>query len=436
LLASFAMGPSAPKTALLLTVERAEIRRCAVLERAHPWDRATHLSSEDAPNMMALGAAMMANQRKWLGILLWPLLLLLRWMRPLFAFLDRRNLRNEGYSGSREAKVVGVTRETDEAVSLLLEDRSGADFVFKPGQFFGATAEVDGKRVRRSYSAASAPGRLLRLTIKRTGGVFSTWANESAKAGDGLTLTGPSGAFCLDPQRGLRRELVLVAAGSGITPVMSMAITVLAREPKTLVTLLYGNRRLLDVIYAAELAELERQHAARFKVRHVLTMPPDGWEGGRGRLDKAGLPRELDLLRPSDHAEYYVCGPEPMLDSVRVALRSRGVPDVRVHEERFAAPKLLASTVSQDMTVLRGDETIGSVTVAAGQTILEAGLAAGLPLPFSCGSGACGECRVKLCRGEVIMAEPNCLPAKDRANGAILACVARPLTAVEVAIDK
>ncbi|MDT8916181.1 iron-sulfur cluster-binding domain-containing protein [Amycolatopsis sp. PS_44_ISF1] len=231
-------------------------------------------------------------------------------------------------------------------------------------------------------------------------------------------MRGPSGAFHPDPATA--HELVLIAAGSGITPVMSM-IRSLAGTRR--ISLLYTNRSADEVIFADELRRLGQED--RLSVSHVLTRD-------RGRLDAAGVRGWLDEVRPAKDARYYVCGPEALRDTVLEVLGGRGVPGDHVHHERYTsgAETTLGTTEPQEMLVRNGSDELGSTVVEPGQTLLDAGLAAGLPMPYSCTVGNCGDCLVKLCDGEVALSGPNCLTPQQQADGYVLACVGCPRSRV------
>jgi ring-1,2-phenylacetyl-CoA epoxidase subunit PaaE len=260
------------------------------------------------------------------------------------------------------------------------------------------------------------------------------------RVGDVLDILGPSGTFAVDPAPSLPRELVLLAGGSGITPIASIARAVLAHEPESRVVLLYGNRGVGDIIFAEALEQLCIEHGERFRLRHVLQNPPHGWSGGRGLLDEGTVRRELERLAPAAGAHYFVCGPEPMLHGARRALDALGIETGRIHEERFSPPRSAASRKAAKrklpMLVQQAGQEVGTAEVASGKTLLEAALDAGLPMRFSCAMGNCGECRVKLTSGEVALDEPNSLTAEERAQGYVLACVARPLSPTTIEIEE
>lgn len=352
----------------------------------------------------------------------------------------------------RTVRIARVVRETNDAVTLHLEDASGARIAFTPGEFLTLLVEVSGERLRRAYSINSAlddAGPGVAVTIKRVqGGRVSNHLNDHAREGDVLQVLGPSGSFTVAPDPERRRRLVLIGGGSGITPLASIAKSVLAREPRSHVTLLYGNRAEPDVIFRDALDALAEAHPERFVLRHVLEAPREGWTGGRGRLDRATCEAELSALLardvpeglepPDELVEVFVCGPEPMMAAAREAATALGVPKDRLREERFSSPAQRAEaprpTAPQPIT-LRLPSGVRAVVETPEQTILEAGLAAGVPMPFSCAMGGCGRCKLKLVDGEVASEEPSCLTEAERAEGFVLACVSRATrpTTLEVA---
>jgi ferredoxin-NADP reductase len=330
-------------------------------------------------------------------------------------------------------RVMRVIRETPDAVTLVLEDPTGAPFEFAAGQFFTLHVRIGGETHKRAYSASSSAleKRFVSVTVKRiAGGKVSAHLVDHAREGDELELLGPSGSFGPSPVPATQpRRLVLVGGGSGITPLASIARTVLVTEPRAEVALVYGNRALGDVIFRDALDELAARCAPRFAVRHVLELPPDGWTGGTGQLGEGALARELDSIGPTDlPTEYLLCGPAPMMRAARSCLEARGVPADRVREERFVsahAPASAGEGAPQLMSIrIRGG--VRECVVAPGQTVLEAALAAGIDLPYSCSVGGCGTCLVRLSGGHVTMDEPNRLSDGERAAGCVLACVSRP----------
>lgn len=338
---------------------------------------------------------------------------------------------------TRTVHVTRVVRETPDAVSLYLADPTGRRIAFVPGQFFTVLVTLpNGDVLRRAYSVSNTPDedgtvQQARITIKRiAGGVASNLLNDTAKEGAAFEVLGPSGNFTTTFESTASRHLVLFAGGSGITPLMSIAATLLAREPASRVSLVYGNRSQTDVIFHDELDALVKKYPERFVVHHVLTNPAPGFVGRTGLLDRACATAELETLPAAD--AYFVCGPEPMMQAVREALVARGIAPSVIREERYSSP---ARRVRPDVPLVpqrmlirqRGVEH--EVFAKAGQTLLEAGLEASIPMPFSCSMGGCGACRVQVVKGEVVSEEPNCLSADEQSAGVVLACVSRASSA-------
>ncbi|MHC3458279.1 2Fe-2S iron-sulfur cluster-binding protein [Streptomyces flavovirens] len=458
LLETMALRGVPPHLGLLVDVEHAEVTGSDAVARSRLWSPGAHLESGAVPDLMALaGRHLAANAADggggspaFLLKALGALPGMPRLLRLVMNRAYRSGLRKEGYedvelgadlrpagaegtrSPLREVRVAEVRRETPSAVTLVLEDagEKPGPFDFRPGQFFTLVADIDGRPVRRAYSASSAPGSSrLEVTVKHIeGGRFSTHVHRGLRAGDRIALRGPSGSFHAGPRVG--DDVVLVAAGSGVTPMMSMIRTRLATGPdRGRIALLYSSRSEEEVIFADALARLEKEHPGRLSVTHVLTRRD-------GRLDADGVRRWVTGLSPARDAHYYVCGPEPLTDTVRDVLGRLRVPDERVHHERYTrgADTGTAVTEPQEMTVEEDGRPVGTVVVEPGQTLLDAGLAAGIAMPHSCTVGNCGDCVVRLRGGEVTQNEPNCLTPRQKADGCVLTCVGRPLSGVTLDI--
>lgn len=320
---------------------------------------------------------------------------------------------------ARELVVARVVRETDRVVTLVLRAPDGAPFRFSPGQFF--TVTVDG--VSRNYSASNAPGvDELHLTIKEKEGGRLSPRLCRIEPGAHLAVAGPYGSFTVPASVEAPRRLVLVAGGVGITPLWSIARSVLATESGCEVALVYGSRSEADVVFAKDIDALAQTSGERFRVRHVL-------ETAEGRLDRAMTARLFAELPASfADAEVLVCGPDAMMTEVLAALDALGVPDARIRTERFVVASRLsapAATGVRTVAIHAGGREHRAVALA-GATLLDTGLAAGAPMPFSCSVGGCGACRVRLLDGTVTMEEPNCLTPAEREAGWVLACVGRP----------
>lgn len=336
---------------------------------------------------------------------------------------------------ARQVVVEEVVRETADAASLVLRARDGAPFSFSPGQFMTVLVELDGERVRRSYSISSSAdaSQTVTLTVKRVvGGRVSGHLVARARVGMTLEVMGPSGAFTPAPVFMPPRRLVLLAGGSGITPMMSIVRTLLAREPTTQIGLLYANRSADAVIFDAALQQLAREHAPRLWVKHLWGEVFDA-EAAERALGEGLASAGFD----GAGVEYFLCGPEPMMRATRAVLMRRGVPDGSVREERFTlaartiAPKSHAAPSPSRATVqLRVRREAGapeaSVQIACDVSILRAALAAGVELPHSCTEGVCGACRVRALQPEMVeMDSVNCLSAKEIRAGYVLTCVSR-----------
>lgn len=344
---------------------------------------------------------------------------------------------------TRAVRVTRVARETDDAISIYLCEADGSPLEFRPGQFLSVDVTVDGERCRRAYSLASPciEGAPRHITVKRiSDGRVSNHLNETIREGDELAVLGPSGSFTVEPQPVSERQLVMIAGGSGITPIMSILETVLRVESGTRVTLVYGNRGWKDIIFRERLEALRGEFGDRLIVDHVLEHAPEDWSGGRGLLSRDVLEARLDALGVRDDGlqRYFLCGPTPMMEAARKALEARGVAPTRIAEERFTRPEERDGARGSDQTELvivsKGEHEHG-IQVEPGQTILEAALAAGLEMPFSCAMGGCGACRVRLTAGEVRMEEPNCLSRAERERGYVLTCVGRPARQSSIAVE-
>jgi ring-1,2-phenylacetyl-CoA epoxidase subunit PaaE len=275
------------------------------------------------------------------------------------------------------------------------------------------------------------------VAIKKVpGGRFSIWANEHLKAGDAIDVMTPEGRFHtpLDAQRA--RHYVAFAAGSGITPVLSLIRTVLAREPRSRFTLVYGNRRLASTMFHEALWELKDRYLTRFAIYNVFSREAQEVDLFNGRIDAAKVRAFLDALMPAeDIDEAFVCGPASMIDEVERALVAAGMPREHVHVERFGVPGAAALAPIDDADAAEASVTLivdgvrREIDFHRGQhSILEAGRAAGIDLPFSCQGGMCSTCRAKLLEGEVKMAKNYALEPHEVAAGFVLTCQSYPLT--------
>ena len=343
-------------------------------------------------------------------------------------------------------RVAGVDRLTDDAVAVTFAVPAGiaTEFAYTAGQHLTLRTDVAGHTVRRSYSicsvapASGAPDTL-RVGVKRLdGGVFSGWVHGGLAIGDTLDVMTPQGHFMCVPDAGVARHHVAIAAGSGITPVLSIIATVLAREPASRVTLVYGNRRPSSVMFLEEIEDLKNVYTQRLHVVHVLSREQQDAELLSGRLDPPRVEAILDALVGVDGVDqWYLCGPFGMVTGARDVLARRDVDSGRVHSELFHVedtPPVRseedgALDASEAELVVSLDGRTSTVRMASrGQSILAATLAVRPDAPFSCTGGVCGTCRARVVEGEVRMARNYALEPDEVARGIILACQAHPIT--------
>jgi len=352
---------------------------------------------------------------------------------PLVKRAPRARSAIRGREDARELVVARVVRETADAFTLVLRAPDDAPFAFLPGQFFTLLTPLAGEIIPRNYSASNLPGSPeLHLTIKTKAGGLVSPVLAQTSPGARLRVLGPFGSFVVPPGTAPRR-LVLLAGGSGITPLASIAAATLSGDPLASVALVIANRRHEDIILASALGALRAAHPERLRVLHVLEEPPAVWHGETGRLDRHTAERALAAL-DLEGASFFICGPDAMRDEVLTALAARGIAEQAIRIERFAIgprPQVTPSSAAftapgaRPITIRVKDRTHRTL-VLPGATVLEAGLAAGADLPFSCGVGGCGACRVKVTSGSIEVEEPNCLTDAERAAGYVLACVGRP----------
>jgi len=336
--------------------------------------------------------------------------------------------------------IAEVRRETADAISVrfAIPPALAGEYTFVQGQHITLKAQVDGTELRRSYSVcAGVDDGELRVAIKRVpGGAFSTWANRCLRAGIALDVLTPEGRFHT-PLGGERaKHYVAFAAGSGITPVLSLVKTTFAREPESRFTLLYGNQRQATVLFHEELEDIKDRHLSRFVLHHIFSREQQEVALFNGRLDGAKVRAFVDTLLPVDSIdEAFICGPGGMIDDVEAALTQCGLAPDRIHTERFG---LLQSgeghhVEAQDAPAARIDLLVDGVLRKvdfrnSDASILDAALARGVELPYSCKGGMCCTCRAKVLEGRVRMDKNYSLEKRDLDAGFVLVCQSHPLT--------
>ena len=330
------------------------------------------------------------------------------------------------------------------------------EYDYLPGQYVALRAELEGHERRRSYSLCRPPQRgaagesgAISVAIKRDiGGIFSTWANTELKAGDVLDVMSPQGTFTstLDDLDG--RRIVGIAAGSGITPLMALAHTVLDRSADSTFELVYTNRSTLDVMFLEELAELKDRYLSRLAVHHVLSREQRTAPLLSGRIDADKLGEMLDvLLRPEGVDEWFLCGPFELVQLARDTLAARGVDPAHVRYELFTTDADKAEPRSARPVVIEKGEKTYAVEftldgqsstvespVSANESILNAALRVRPDTPFACAGGVCGTCRARVVDGDVRMTENYALEPDEIDAGYVLTCQSHP-TSERVVVD-
>ncbi len=344
-------------------------------------------------------------------------------------------------------RIASLRRETGDAVSLVfaVPDALREDYHYTPGQYLTLRATIDGEDVRRSYSICSGlDDGELRVAIKRVaGGAFSAWANESLHEGDALSVMTPDGRFGIDIEPDKARTLAAFAAGSGITPVLSILKTVLAREPASNFVLFYGNRSTDNIMFRGELEDLKDRYMARLSVFHVLSREQQDVPVLNGHLDSEKVGALMRAMLPPEAVDHaFVCGPQPMIEGLEKALADLGLPREHIHVERFtpgvggrphvvvvpptAPPKAIVTVICEGVRT--------DIPVAEGEAIIDAAIRAGRNLPFSCKGGMCCTCRAKLLEGQVEMTVNYSLEPWETEAGYVLTCQSHPTTA-HVVVD-
>jgi ring-1,2-phenylacetyl-CoA epoxidase subunit PaaE len=353
-----------------------------------------------------------------------------------------------------DLRIRAINPETDTAICVEFEvpDALRETFAFRQGQYLTLRDEVDGRELRRCYSICSGvDDGSLRVAIKRIeGGAFSNHAHATFKPGNTIAVMPPQGSFFTDLDASASRRYLCIAAGSGITPVLSIVKSVLAREPLSTVTLLYGNKRTATIMFREELGFIKNRYLERFNWINILSREEQEASVLHGRINnrKGGELNRKRLITIREFDQFFLCGPESMISEVSRGLRSEGVLESHIHYELFFADADDAAQViakhHQRAARFAGRVSTVSVTLdgrsssfelsADGENILDAAMQAGFDVPFSCKGGVCATCKAKLLAGEVDMDLNHALGAEEVAAGYILTCQAHPISP-EVVVD-
>ena len=336
-----------------------------------------------------------------------------------------------------------IQKETDKAVTLSFSvpENLKATFAFKAGQYITLKTTVNGNEVRRDYSLCASPkSGELKVAVKEIkDGTFSAYANNNLKVGDVLEVHSPTGRFLFDPQDGDSRTIAAFAAGSGITPILSIVKSVLEEEPQSNVVLVYGNKTTKDTMFLNQLLDLQHQYSERFSIKFVFSQAQEN-DAIFGRIEKS----TVDLIVKTEYKHltidaFYLCGPEGMIHTVKDVLSNHNIEEDSIHFELFKAakPSEIKDTVETSghtkITILVDDEET-TFEMSQKQSILEAALDEDVDAPYSCQGGICSSCIARITEGEATMRQNNILSDNEVAEGLILTCQAHPTTAT-ISVD-
>ena len=336
--------------------------------------------------------------------------------------------------------VKDIQHETKDCVSIAFDipKELEKDFLFKQGQNITIKTNINGEEIRRSYSICSCPfDNELRIAVKKVyDGSFSTFANQKLKQGDVLDVLPPTGTFFTEVNISNKKKYVFFAAGSGITPVISIIKTILLTEPRSSVTLVYGNRNVSSIIFKEDIEALKDKYLQRFRTFYVLSRERTEADINYGRIDAEKCNQFSGLIDFTSVDEFFICGPEGMIFAVKEFLESKGVESNKIHFELFTTPTRKNTKI---YTAVTAKEDAGSEIIVKSDgrsfnfkldynsnTILDAALAEGADLPFACKGGVCTTCKAKLIDGQIEMEVNYGLEPDEVKAGFILTCQSHP----------
>lgn len=343
-----------------------------------------------------------------------------------------------------EIEVAEVYKETSDCtvITFTIPESLQEEFQYKQGQYVTLRKMINGEDVRRSYSLCSSPiDKQWKVAVKQIpGGIFSTYANTELKAGDTLQLMKPEGRFYVEVDPNGKKNYIAFAAGSGITPMLSIIKTHLELEPQSTFKLFYLNRTVKSIIFKEEIEQLKNKYLERFNVFYFLTKEQRDIEFLNGRF----TPEKIQLLTKTfididDTADCFICGPEEMIFLIRDELEAAGLPKEKIHYELFfsggkkANETQIAHALEQkvdgtEVTIVDGGKEFHFVMEDEYDNILDGALAAGADLPFACKGGVCSTCKCKVVEGAVEMKINYALIEEELASGLVLSCQAVPTT--------
>jgi ring-1,2-phenylacetyl-CoA epoxidase subunit PaaE len=369
----------------------------------------------------------------------------------IFASLKHQALGNIMSQQLYEIRISQISTETSHAkvISFDIPPNLHEQFRFEPGQYITLEADVNGKKVRRSYSICSHRDEPLSIGVKKVdGGVMSTYLNNHAVVGQVLKVLPPLGKFTVDAQPFKQKHYVLFAGGSGITPMLAITKAILTDEPSSNIALLYANRNEEHIMFRELFDSYSQQQPNRFKVAYTLDAPLGNWNGYTGKFGKERAMEMLDAyVSDAINVHYYICGPSPMMEVIENLLMQRGVNIDRIHKEFFTshtntepgiagghtestnnAMKVSDTPLKTASLTFQLDGSEYNVDYRGEDSILEAALDGGVDAPYACQIGACCTCRAKVTEGQVIMADRESLSDSEIEEGYVLTCQSKPLT--------
>ena len=337
-------------------------------------------------------------------------------------------------------RVKEIRKETADCVSILFDIPESLKqiFSFKQGQYITIKKDWNGASIRRNYSICSSPlDHELRIAVKKiTNGIFSSYANDDLQKGEELELMPPTGKFFTELSPEHENHYVAFAAGSGITPILSIIKTTLQTESNSSFTLVYGNRNRYSILFKEALEALKNKYLDRFRIIYILSREKTDSEIHFGRIDEFKCQKILNsTIDPQKINAYFLCGPEEMIFSVKSYLTSIGIHESKIHFELFnvtnTKPIAYVSSAADEklnskITVMQDGRSFDFVLPYHGNSILNAAMATGAELPFACKKGVCCTCKAKLVEGEVEMDRVYGLEPDEIDQGFILTCQAHP----------
>ncbi|MCF7566793.1 ferredoxin--NADP reductase [Sabulilitoribacter arenilitoris] len=339
-------------------------------------------------------------------------------------------------SSFHKLSIKAIKRETNKAISISfnIPENLKNTFIFKAGQYITLKTEIDGNEVRRDYSLCSSPkSGEVKVAVKEVeDGTFSSYANNTLQAGDTLEVAPPKGRFVFEPNDSKTKNIAAFAAGSGITPVLSIIKCALEEEVYSKVILVFGNKTTKDTMFLNELLELQHAYKDRFSIQFVFSQADED-DAIFGRIEKS----TVNYIMKNKHKHidvdaFYLCGPEAMIHTVKDVLTEHDIDETRIHFELFKAAK--PAEIDEDVTTTSGktkitvvvDDETTTFEMSAKQTVLEAALDEDLDAPYSCQGGICSSCIARITEGEATMRQNNILTENEVAEGLILTCQAHP----------